>query len=80
MIFPQGIEFLWKHAFGIKNYIVGGGGFASPSETVDYQNLWIRWGKDYFWELNYIYWGIPEEDHNAKMWGLSIGFPFKPFF
>jgi hypothetical protein len=80
MIFPQGIEFLWKHAFGIKNYIVSGGAFASPSETVDYQNIWIRWGKGYYWELNYIYWGIPEEEHNAKMWGLSLGLPFKAFF
>ena len=77
-IFPQGIEFLYKHAFGIKNYIVSGGAFISPSETVDYQNIWIRWGKNYFWELNYIYWG--KDQFDAGMYGLSIGLPFKGFF
>ena len=77
-IFPQGIEFLYKHAFGIKNYIVSGGAFISPSETIDYQNIWIRWGKNYFWELNYIYWG--KDQFDAGMYGLSIGLPFKGFF
>jgi hypothetical protein len=77
-IFPQGIEFLYKHAFGITNYIVSGGAFLSPSETVDYQNIWIRWGKNYFWELNYIYWG--KDQFNAAMYGLSIGLPLKGFF
>lgn len=77
-IFPQGIEFLYKHAFGIENYIVSGGAFISPSETIDYQNIWIRWGKNYFWELNYIYWG--KDQFDAGMYGLSIGLPFKGFF
>lgn len=76
-IFPQGIEFLYKHAFGEENYIISGGAFLSPSETVDYQNIWIRWGKKYFWELNYIYWG--KDEFNAAMYGLSVGFPFKGF-
>lgn len=71
-IFPQGVEFLYKHAFGIENYIISGGMFLSPSDLYDYQNLWVRWGKNYFWELNYIYWG--KEEFTAKMWGLSIGF------
>jgi len=77
-LFPQGIEFLYKHAFDIENYIVSGGLFLSPSESVTYQNIWIRWGKNYFWELNYIAWG--EAGFDAKMWGLSIGFPLAKFF
>ena len=77
-LFPQGIEAVYRHAFGIENYLVGGGFFLSPSENVDYQNLWIRWGKGYFWEINYIYWGT--EEFSAKMWGLSIGLPLKGFF
>jgi hypothetical protein len=77
-IFPQGVEFLYKHAFGIENYIISGGLFLSPSESIDYQNLWIRWGQKVFWELNYIYWG--KEEFSAKMWGLSIGLPLKGFF
>ena len=77
-IFPQGLEFTYKHAFDIENYIVSGGLFVSPAESIDYQNIWIRWGKNYFWELNYIYWG--KESFSAKMWGLSIGLPVKSFF
>jgi hypothetical protein len=77
-IFPQGIEFLFRNAFDIKNYVVGGGIFLSPSESVDYQNIWIRWGKGFFWELNYIYWG--KEEFSAKMYGLSIGLPLVGLF
>jgi hypothetical protein len=77
-IFPQGIEFIFRNAFDIKNYVVGGGIFLSPSESVDYQNIWIRWGKGFFWELNYIYWG--KEEFSAKMFGLSIGLPLVGLF
>lgn len=76
-IFPQGIEFMYRHAFDIPNYIISGGVFLSPSETVDYQNVWIRWGKNYFWELNLISWG--KEDFKATTYGVSLGFPFKGF-
>lgn len=76
-IFPQGIEFNYRHAFGIENYLINGGAFLSPSESIDYQNIWIRWGKTIFWELNYIYWGTGE--FSAKMWGLSAGFFFGGF-
>lgn len=77
-IFPQGVEFLFRNAFDIKNYVVGGGIFLSPSENIDYQNVWIRWGKGFFWELNYIYWG--KEEFSAKMYGLSIGLPLIGLF
>jgi hypothetical protein len=77
-IYPQGIELLWKNAFGIKNFIFSYGMFLSSSDTVKYNNLWIRWGKKYFWEINYIDWGY--DDKYAKTWGLSIGIPFKQFF
>ncbi len=76
-IFPQGIEFNYRHAFGIENYLINGGAFLSPSENIQYQNLWVRWGKTVFWELNYIYWGT--DDFSAKMWGLSAGFFFGGF-
>lgn len=76
-IFPQGIEFNYRHAFGIENYLINGGAFLSPSESIDYQNIWVRWGKTIFWELNYIYWGTGE--FSAKMWGLSAGFFFGGF-
>lgn len=76
-IFPQGIEFMYRHAFDIPNYIIAGGVFLSTSETIDYENIWIRWGKNYFWELNLISWG--KDNFEATTWGLSIGFPFKGF-
>ena len=76
-IFPQGIEFMYRHAFDIPNYIISGGIFLSTSESIDYENVWIRWGKSYFWELNLITWG--KDDFEARTWGLSVGFPFKGF-
>ncbi|MBT4792847.1 MAG: hypothetical protein HON90_14830 [Halobacteriovoraceae bacterium] len=76
-IFPQGIEFMYRHLFGIENYIVSGGIFVSTTDEIDYENIWVRWGKNYFWELNVITWG--KEDFQAKTWGVSVGFPFKGF-
>ena len=76
-IFPQGIEFMYRHAFGIPNYIVSGGIFLSTDDSIDYENVWLRWGKDYFWELNLISWG--KENFETRTWGVSIGFPFKGF-
>lgn len=76
-IYPQGIEANYNHAFGIENYLIGGGAFLSPSESYDYQNIWLRWGKGVFWEVNYIYW--KKEEFSAKMWGLSAGFYFGGF-
>lgn len=77
-IFPQGLEVTWIHALGKPGYLINFGMFLSPSESIKYSNLWVRWGRKYFWELNYIDWGF--EDQYAKTWGLSIGFPFKQFF
>lgn len=76
-IFPQGIEFMYRHVFGIPNYIVSGGIFLSTTDSVDYENVWVRWGKNYFWELNLITWG--KEDFETRTWGVSVGFPFKGF-
>ena len=76
-IFPQGIEFMYRHAFDIPNYIISGGIFLSTDREIEYENVWIRWGKNYFWELNLISWG--KEEFEAKTWGLSVGFPFKGF-
>lgn len=74
-IFPQGIEFTYKHPFGNKNHVLGGGAFLSPSESFDYQNVWIRYNG---WELNYIYWG--QDGFSAKMWGLSYILPLAKLF
>jgi hypothetical protein len=77
-IFPQGFEFVYKHPFGNLNYKFSYGMFASFSGLYDYQNIWVRYGKNYFWELNYIEW--QRDKKQASMFGLSIGFPIASFF
>jgi hypothetical protein len=78
VILPQGFEFIYKHAFGKPNYRLSYGMFASLSGLYDYQNIWLRYGKSYFWELNYIEW--QRDRQKASMIGLSIGFPIASFF
>lgn len=77
-IFPQGFEFVYKHPFGNLNYKFSYGMFASFSGLYDYQNIWVRYGKNYFWELNYIEW--QRDKKQASMFGISIGFPIGSFF
>lgn len=71
LIYPQGFELIYKHAF-IENYHLTYGMFlATGSET--YTNAWLRYGKSSFLELNYIGWRHSRS--NIKMWGLSVGLP-----
>jgi hypothetical protein len=77
-IYPQGFELVFKNAFDIENYTVVYGMFLSTSSTVTYDNLWLRWGKGYFWEINFIRWG--EQGQKASTYGLSVGLPLASFF
>lgn len=77
-LFPQGFEIIYKHAFGMKNYTLGFGTFINTSNTDDYSNTWVRFGKNYFYEVNYISWG--DNERYSKMWGLSVGVPIGNFF
>jgi hypothetical protein len=72
LIYPQGFEVIYKHAF-IENYHLTYGMFLSTSSE-SYTNAWIRYGKSSFLELNYINWG--HDKSHIKMLGLSIGIPF----
>ena len=72
LIYPQGIEVIFKHAF-IENYNLFYGMFFSTSSEA-YTNAWLRYGKRSFIEINYINWG--KEDSKITMWGLSFGIPF----
>ncbi len=78
LIYPQGFEVVLRHIFDIENYNVVYGMFFSTSGREEYTNSWVRWGKSYFWELNYINWA--KDENKTQMFGLSIGFPFKQFF
>jgi hypothetical protein len=72
LIYPQGIEVIYKHAF-IENYNLFYGMFFSTSSEA-YTNAWLRYGKRSFIEINYINWG--SVDNKITMWGLSFGIPF----
>lgn len=76
-IYPQGFELTYNHAFGIRNYYLSYGMFLSTTQET-YRNIWLRYGSQVFYELNYITWG--NDVAEIEMWGLSIGFPlFKAF-
>jgi hypothetical protein len=77
-ILPQGFEFVYKHPFGKQNYIFNAGGFVGLSAQYNYNNIWVRYGKRYFWELNFIEW--KRGNQSASMFGLSVGFPIGGFF
>ncbi len=77
-IFPQGFELTYFHAFGKKGYNLGAGMFILPSVTNPYSNLWVRYGKRVFGEVNYISWSLG--DRVATMWGVSVGFPLASWF
>lgn len=78
IIYPQGFEFEYRHAFGEPNAKLVYGMFASLSQGYDYENIWLRYGKKVFWEINYIEWG--QDRNRATMYGLSVGFPLMSFF
>ncbi len=77
-IYPQGFEVIWKHPFARENEYMTYGMFLSTSSSEDYTNSWFRWGKKYFWELNYIHW--KHETSEITMWGVSVGIPLASFF
>lgn len=77
VLYPQGFEVIYKHAFGIQNKHLFYGMFLSTSGET-YTNSWIRYGGRTFTELNYIKWG--QGDKKISMIGLSIGFPLLEAF
>lgn len=76
LIYPQGFEVIYKHAFK-ENYNLTYGMFISTNSE-SYTNAWLRYGKSSFLELNYIKWGYQRSE--IKMWGLSLGIPFFSIF
>jgi hypothetical protein len=73
IIFPQGFEVVYRHAFGLHNYHLIGGMFLSTASTGAYENAWLRFGRKYFWELNWISWSYLER--RSHSFGLSVGIP-----
>jgi hypothetical protein len=74
IIFPQGFEVVYRHAFGLRNYHLIYGMFLSTASDGSYENIWLRFGQKVFWELNWINWKY--EDRQATSYGLSVGIPF----
>lgn len=73
IIYPQGIEMILSHPFGLKNYKFMLGGFIGGGGSQEYSNVWVRFGKGMFYELNYLKWA--EGETNAEAFGLSVGIP-----
>ena len=78
IIFPQGLELTYRHAFGMQNYNLVYGMFLPTSIQEDYRNVWLRFGKRTFGEWNYLSWR--RQDRFVQAWGLSVGFPFVTLF
>lgn len=76
LIYPQGFELIYRHAFKENYHFTYGMFLSTTAET--YVNAWIRYGKGSFLELNYINWGYGKSQ--ISMWGLSIGLPLASFF
>jgi hypothetical protein len=74
IIFPQGIELTYRHAFGMQNYNLVYGMFLPTSMQEDYRNVWLRFGKRTFGEWNYLSWR--RKNRFVQAWGISVGFPF----
>lgn len=73
LLYPQGVELTYRHAFGLLNkHLFAGMFFSTNAES--YVNSWLRFGGKTFLELNYIHWG--QGPKAVSMTGLSIGFPF----
>jgi len=75
---PQGFEISYPDAFGRKNETLSGGLFIQPTATTPYQNVWARYGGNWFSELNYISWRSNER--YARMSGVSVGRAFASLF
>ncbi|MFI5350622.1 MAG: hypothetical protein ACHQ2Z_13835, partial [Elusimicrobiota bacterium] len=75
---PQGFEISYPDAFGRKNETLSGGLFLQPTAATPYQNFWLRYGKRWFGEINYISWR--SNDRYARMSGVSVGAPFASLF
>ena len=73
VIYPQGFELTYRHAFNQENYHLTYGLFLARG-SYDYTNTWLRYGQKIFYEINYISWH--KDDNKYKTWGLSVGFPF----
>lgn len=78
LIYPQGIEMILNHPFDLKNYKLMAGGFVTLGGGLDYSNVWLRFGKNVFYELNYLKWA--EDDNKAEAFGLSVGIPLFSLF
>lgn len=77
LIYPQGFEVIYKHAF-LENYNLTYGMFLTINSSESYTNSWLRYGNNTFLEFNYIRWG--HDTAQIKMWGVSVGLPFVKAF
>jgi len=78
IIAPQGGEVTFHHPFGLKNYVLGAGGFYSSTSSSQYINTWLRFGKRTTYEVNYIKYRFGERE--VAVTGFCVIFPLASFF
>ncbi len=79
---PQGFELTLTDALQ-RGATLAAGGFLYPSiNGKAYNNLWLRWGRSIFGEINYISFVENPNDQRtfSKSVGLTVGFPVLSFF
>lgn len=77
LISPQGGEITFHHPFGLRNYVLGAGGFFSSGPENEYINSWIRFGKSTTYEINFI--KYEQGNREVRVAGLSVIFPLFSF-
>jgi hypothetical protein len=74
---PQGFELVYTDAIKRGNNLTLGGFFYPPIAGNSYYNGWLRWGRIWFAEINYIAWQAESQgqSYSSESFGLSFGFP-----
>ena len=82
LAFPQGIEAIFTDAFLRGNNLTLGAFVYPLIAGNSYYNVWLRWGNQVFWELNYIAWEtqINSNPFSSASAGVSVGFPLARFW
>ncbi len=79
---PQGFELIYRDAFQ-RGRNLAAGAFIYPSISGSaYYNIWLRWGKQLFGEVNYIAWQAQPNtvSYSSNSLGITFGFPLARFW
>jgi hypothetical protein len=74
---PQGFELMYRDVFQRGKNLTAGAFIYPLISGNAYYNLWVRWGRQVFFELNYIAWHAQPKQapYQSTSFGASVGFP-----